>query len=290
MEMPCAAGPVTTACPAPLELPPAPAKPEPPKPPEPPEPPEPAPEPEPGHQDQIAEEEEEEQVAEEAEPAPDTPAEEPSSPRNAERLADLEELFGEIMADPEPAAFEGEEARPITAIKLEGAPMMVLSIRDHASVASDYVRVMNVATFVEDPEELEPFVRRIIVCPAPELDEYLTVPRATVAKRLKQAGVPLDRVVMTGAREILIMRTKAQGSDEVEPEESLGDDEATAAVRKDASVLIVREGSFFQIEERGTAKADGAVGEVIDITDRKGRDFRALITGEGTVKPVEEKQ
>jgi hypothetical protein len=136
---------------------------------------------------------------------------------------------------------------------------------------------------------LEPFVRSIILCPSPDLEEYLTVPRGTLAKRLEQYGVPLDRVVMTGAREILVMRTKAHNPDDEVPKDDTKGEESAAAVRKNESVLIVRQGELFHIEEQGTAKDNGAIGETIDITDRKGRDFRAVVTGDGTVKPVEEK-
>jgi hypothetical protein len=204
----------------------------------------------------------------------------------AARLGELERLFTELVFGPERAVFKEEDIGPMLAGRLQGASPTILSLQSHTRVASEYVRVMDVADFADDPERIEPFLGPIILCPSPELDELLTISREQLLKRLKQYGVPLESVALTGAHQVLVLRTKAHrpggGGTESAP--------AGASVEKGGPVLIVREGEFFRIEEWGTALDGGQLGDPVAIEDRKGRTFKARVTGAGTVVPVEERE
>jgi len=221
--------------------------------------------------------------------------------RLSAQLEQLDELLEDMDAELQPASFTcgEEEAQPSSERKeseedhqaeepsvsaFEGAAVTILALKSHARVAGAYVRVMNVVDFVEDPEGIEPFLGAIIICPAPDIGGYLTVSRALIRNRLKQYGIPLDKIVLTGAPEVLVLRIKAQAPQEKEPE----GEKQPSGVQKDQPVRIVRAGRFFRIEEWGEALRAAKVGEILMVKDRKGRLFRARVTGPDTVVPVEE--
>jgi len=217
----------------------------------------------------------------------------------------LEEAPEDPPAEPVRASFHEEEekssdpssAPDLATVKVQGTSPTVLEVKSNTKVASEYVRIMEVVRVVDDPENLAPFIGEIILCRAPKLDEYLTVSRDLIRKRIREGGVPLDRVLITGSRTVLVFRTKAHAPEKPERDEEGNEaggakapgKNAEVKILKDSPVLIVRQGKFFRLEERGKALQNGLLGEVIDILDRKGRTFKARITGPGTVSPVEEK-
>lgn len=231
----------------------------------------------------------------------------PEGGQNPEELPGetLQEAPEDPPAEPVRASFHVAEKKnsdpnpvpDLATVKVQGASPTVLEVKSNAKVASEYVRIMDVVRVVDDPENLAPFVGEIILCRAPKLDEYSTVSRDLIRKRIREGGVPLDRVLITGSRTVLVFRTKAHAPEKPERKPQRDDasggkasgGNAEVKIVKDSPVLIVRQGKFFRLEEQGKALQNGRLGEVIDILDRKGRTFKARITGPGTVSPVEEK-
>ncbi len=221
-----------------------------------------------------------------------------------ERLDQIDRLLGAFLAGPSPSSWQGDaaSARPADGQSVKSA--LIVSVRMHARVTSDYVRLIDIADLDHDPEGLAAYVGTIVVCPAPGLEKAAVLARDKVAQRLEEHGLTPSRFLVVGAHQILITRVRAAHEDDAEgketppppPEPDPGAAPSTttapqtaaprdteASIRRGATITIVRQGSLFTAQEAGTALADGAAGALIRVSDRKGRSFTARVTGSDIV-------
>ena len=82
------------------------------------------------------------------------------------RGAELDMLFNELLFGLAPASFPRGAAGIEPAVQPINDGTTILSLCNHAKVASSYVRILDVVKFVEDPESLEPLIGAIIICPS----------------------------------------------------------------------------------------------------------------------------
>ena len=213
-----------------------------------------------------------------------------TTPSREARIRELELLLEALRGAPLPGIFEGDTASPAAAAAPAADGPSVLALRPHIKVASEYVRIVDLAEFVNDPEGLAPLVGKIIVCPAPQAHGFTTVSRDKLTARLRDYSVPLDRIILTGADEVFVMRTRAAAvsarDDAPQDAAPQAGEQSAPAVTKGSPVMLLREGSMFRAEEWGSALGDGQVGDEVRVLDRKGRQISAKVIARGTVVPT----
>ncbi len=154
-------------------------------------------------------------------PVPATPA--PSSPQAAMPAQDVESdpppiearhdeidrLLDSFLSGPSPSSWRGD-AQPVSMLAAYHAKnATIISLKAIVRVASDYVRICDIAEFVEDPEGLAPFLGTIVIGPAPALEKIAIIDRDKTAQRIEEYGLTFDRYLLTGAHQVLVVRVKA---------------------------------------------------------------------------------
>jgi hypothetical protein len=216
------------------------------------------------------------------------------APTRADRVDEVDRLLDALLSGPSPSSWHSEPAPAVLAEAQPAKDALVVTLRTHARVTSDYVRLNDIAELNRDPEGLAAFVGTIVICPAPDLEKVSLIARDKIAQRLEEYGLALNRFMLIGARQVLIARVKAgHEGDTEEKDAGAAPDEAVPApapppaaaggVKRGAAVTIVREGALFKTQEAGTALADAAAGEHVKVNDTKGRPFSGRVTGNGIV-------
>jgi hypothetical protein len=129
------------------------------------------------------------------------------------RYDELDRLLDAFFSGPSPSSWRGE-AQPVSLLNAYHAKnATIIALKPLARVASGYVRVCDIAEFVEDPEGLAPFLGTIVIGPAPEPEKIAVIDRAKTAQRIEEYGLAFDRYLLTGAYQVLVMRVKAAHDD-----------------------------------------------------------------------------
>ncbi len=146
-------------------------------------------------------------------------------PRMQERRDELDRLFDALISGPSPSSWRGDAPPAPAPDAYHAKNATIIALRALARVTSDYIRICDVAEFVEDPEGLAPFLGTIVIGPAPELEKIAIIDREKTAQRIEEYGLTFDRYLLTGARQVLVVRIKAAHEEHGDPK----DHEAPAA-------------------------------------------------------------